>query len=359
VALSALGFDTRGSDGVFGPRSRDMIAAWQKARNQPATGYLTGAQNQALLKEAAPAIARYDDEQRKLEEEKKKADEAAKAQAAAAPPAVSPAPAAAPVAAAGPFDGAFGGGATINVPGGPNMQTAKIASIAVQVAGTRLTGQGATVCGNFAIDLAVSASGSISGSVRIPDVLQCSSPMPATVSGQVKGNDLDITMRAPNFNVTGTLKKGAAAPAIYSGAAPAAAPASPASAASPFDGTYTGGATASPTSGQISGNRGPSTSSWSVYVKGSALVGQGTFANCGSFTIGLPVSSTGDIVGDVLWPDAAQCTPAKASFRGKVSGASLQFEVNGLGFKVLGMLNKGASSGNLNRDPNQTQNNPR
>ena len=35
VALTSLGFDTRGNDGVFGPRSREMIAAWQKARNQP------------------------------------------------------------------------------------------------------------------------------------------------------------------------------------------------------------------------------------------------------------------------------------------------------------------------------------
>ena len=46
------GFDTRGSDGAFGPRSREMIAAWQKARNQPATGFLTAAQQQALLREA-------------------------------------------------------------------------------------------------------------------------------------------------------------------------------------------------------------------------------------------------------------------------------------------------------------------
>ncbi|MGQ0582169.1 MAG: protein kinase domain-containing protein [Reyranella sp.] len=78
VALTSLGFDTRGSDGAFGPRSRDMIAAWQKARSQPATGYLTGTQNQALLREAAPALSRYDDEQKKAESEKKKAEEAKK-----------------------------------------------------------------------------------------------------------------------------------------------------------------------------------------------------------------------------------------------------------------------------------------
>ena len=44
VALTALGFGTAGTDGTFGPRTREMIAAWQKARNNPPTGYLTGAQ---------------------------------------------------------------------------------------------------------------------------------------------------------------------------------------------------------------------------------------------------------------------------------------------------------------------------
>ena len=84
VALTSLGFDTQGFDGVFGPRSRDMITAWQKARNQPTTGFLTAAQQQALLSEAAPALAKYDDDL-------KKADAAAKARAATAP-ATAPAP---------------------------------------------------------------------------------------------------------------------------------------------------------------------------------------------------------------------------------------------------------------------------
>ena len=90
VALTSLGFDTQGADGVFGPRSRDMILGWQKARNQPATGFLTAAQQQALLSEAAPALAKYDDDL-------KKADAAAKARAATAPtPGPTPAPAPAP-----------------------------------------------------------------------------------------------------------------------------------------------------------------------------------------------------------------------------------------------------------------------
>lgn len=85
VALTSLGFDTQGVDGVFGPRSRDMILAWQKARNQqPPTGFLTAAQQQALLSEAAPALAKYDDDL-------KKAEAAARVRAATPTPAPTPA----------------------------------------------------------------------------------------------------------------------------------------------------------------------------------------------------------------------------------------------------------------------------
>jgi len=110
VALTSLGFDTRGNDGAFGPRSRDMIANWQKAHNQPVTGFLTGSQHQALLREAAPAIGKYNDDQKKIEDEKKKADEDAKAKAAAAAPAAAlpPAAASAPAAAIAPAAAAAG-----------------------------------------------------------------------------------------------------------------------------------------------------------------------------------------------------------------------------------------------------------
>src|ERR1700704_5050036 len=58
VALTVLGFDTRGSDGVFGPRSREMIASWQRAHNQPDTGFLSAAQPEALLRDASLETAR-------------------------------------------------------------------------------------------------------------------------------------------------------------------------------------------------------------------------------------------------------------------------------------------------------------
>jgi peptidoglycan hydrolase-like protein with peptidoglycan-binding domain len=53
-ALTAQGFDTHGTDGAFGPRTREVVAAWQKARGMPPTGFLDAAQREALL---APASA--------------------------------------------------------------------------------------------------------------------------------------------------------------------------------------------------------------------------------------------------------------------------------------------------------------
>ncbi|HEY6983929.1 protein kinase domain-containing protein [Reyranella sp.] len=110
VALTALGFNTNGSDGVFGSHTRDMISAWQKSRSLAATGFLTGTQHQALLRDAAPAIQKFDDEEKKAQEAKKKADEEkAKADAAAkAPPPAPAAPAPATAAATPPAASAAG-----------------------------------------------------------------------------------------------------------------------------------------------------------------------------------------------------------------------------------------------------------
>jgi len=93
VALTSLGFATGGFDGAFGPRTRQMIAAWQQRGGQPATGYLTAAQVVDLLRVAAGPVARWEEEQKQLEEQRR-----------APPPAPAPPPAAAspPVAAAAP-----------------------------------------------------------------------------------------------------------------------------------------------------------------------------------------------------------------------------------------------------------------
>ena len=86
VALTSLGYETRGTDGIFGPRSREMIVAWQRKQNQTPTGFLTSTQNHALLTEAAGAVARFD-AQKKVEEDRKKAEEGrAPAPAAATAP---------------------------------------------------------------------------------------------------------------------------------------------------------------------------------------------------------------------------------------------------------------------------------
>ncbi len=130
VALTALGFNTGGSDGSFGPRTRQMVANWQKGRNEPDTGFVTAAQQQALLRDAAPAVAKFDDDQKKQEEEaRRKAEDDARAKAAAAavpPPVPTPVPtpaptppqaaAVAPPAARGganPYDGRWSGSAAL------------------------------------------------------------------------------------------------------------------------------------------------------------------------------------------------------------------------------------------------------
>lgn len=48
-SLTAQGFDTWGADGRFGPRTRQMIASWQKARARPASGFLTANEVATLL----------------------------------------------------------------------------------------------------------------------------------------------------------------------------------------------------------------------------------------------------------------------------------------------------------------------
>lgn len=57
-ALKTLGFDTLGVDGTFGPRTRDMIGAWQKSHNRPVTGFLSATQKDSLLNEASLAAPR-------------------------------------------------------------------------------------------------------------------------------------------------------------------------------------------------------------------------------------------------------------------------------------------------------------
>ena len=52
--LAAEGFDPGAPDGLFGPRTRAAIRAWQAAREHAGTGYLDAAQAGALRTAAAP-----------------------------------------------------------------------------------------------------------------------------------------------------------------------------------------------------------------------------------------------------------------------------------------------------------------
>ena len=154
VALAALGFSTGSTDGILHARSREAIAAWQKRRNEPATGYLTGAQNQALLRDAAPAIARFGEDQKKIEEARKKAEED-KARAEAANRAPPPPPAAVPVA-----------------PAAPAASVASAAPAAAVKAGPDGSWQGTYACspsrhfGNFSINLHITVAGGTGSWIR-------------------------------------------------------------------------------------------------------------------------------------------------------------------------------------------------
>lgn len=53
AGLNAEGFDAGAPDGAFGPRTRRAIAAFQRGRGEPATGYLTAQQAVALRGAAA------------------------------------------------------------------------------------------------------------------------------------------------------------------------------------------------------------------------------------------------------------------------------------------------------------------
>lgn len=75
--LTALGFDTGGVDGVFGPASRRAVSAWQRDRGDQATGYLTQAQYAALRDEA-------DDDRRAADADRADWDRAARGDTVAA-----------------------------------------------------------------------------------------------------------------------------------------------------------------------------------------------------------------------------------------------------------------------------------
>jgi len=149
VALTSLGFDTGGTDGVLGARSRDMIARWQQKAGAPATGFLTAAQRDQLLRSGAPAIARWEDEQKKADI----ATAAVAPQPSPAPPSPSP-PSPAATQSRGAFDGTYSGRA---IGGSAVAVTAAVTnnrgSITLNKAG----------CSPQSFSIAISPTGDVSG----------------------------------------------------------------------------------------------------------------------------------------------------------------------------------------------------
>jgi len=258
VALTSLGFDTRGSDGLFGPRSREMIAAWQKKTGAPATGFLTAAQQRALLKEAAPALSKYD-EQKKAEEEAKARASAAPAlgpsQAGATPATVAAGPAAptspspraqataAPATASPPgaFDGTYT--ATTVTPGGGWVKFTLTVTNGRGSLGIR-----SPIC-ETPIAITMSPAGEISGQGNLTCPVVSSAGwwglIPATITGRARDGKVALTLSTSRGDVSATLDRprSGASPAqvqtqpSVAGAAAAAAPAGP---SPPPDGLWRG-----------------------------------------------------------------------------------------------------------------------
>jgi len=213
VALTSLGFDTRGKDGILGPRSREMIAAWQKARNQPPTGFLTAAQQQTLVKEAASALSRYD--------EQKRADEEAKARVASSfatptapvpttitPSSALPAPAAGPASAT--YDGAYSG----RIYGGPGPS----ADVLLRVTNGRGTGTlTSPACDASRFSLTISPTGNVSGEGHLNCIVGTAVSMisagPYKVDGNYLNGNLDLWFRTGRGFVRATLRPGGSATA--------------------------------------------------------------------------------------------------------------------------------------------------
>jgi serine/threonine protein kinase len=176
--LTSLGYDTRGSDGTFGQRSREMIAAWQKARGHAATGYLTAAQVPALLREAPSVPA------------------AASSSSPRPQNPMSPTP-----RQVGAHDGVYGGGlSTTGFAELPGVVTAELSIAGGQLIG-RITQPG---CGTSAVSLTVSSNGDIAGSGRVYEGQDCSTGG-FTATGKATGDRVTLELRTTAGTMRGSL----------------------------------------------------------------------------------------------------------------------------------------------------------
>jgi len=179
LALTTQGFDTRGTDGVLGPHSREMIAAWQTARGLPVTGFVDAAQRQRLISDSAAAVAKFDAEQ------KKAADEEARRREQARP---DPTTAAASPSRPVPDTGspAFAGRWSL-------VRSKCIPSTPQRFFGVTVEGNSFSYGFAFA-----SRTASCSVAIR-PDGSFANNACEAPMSGQVSGNRMTLSQRHPEI----------------------------------------------------------------------------------------------------------------------------------------------------------------
>ena len=305
AALTASGFDTRGSDGTFGPRSRDMIAAWQKAQNLPVTGFLTASQFQAL--------------QRKTDDERKKAEDEVRTRTVAS---ASPAPAAAPAPA--PYDGLYGGFFT---PSGPvAFQASPAYPISLRVASG--SGNGTMTspsCGAMPVSVRISASGAITGEAKGVDA-SCSR-FPLSIQGQAVNGQLRLTFGGAVGSGSANLALGV--PSSPSRQAPAVM-----SVVGRLSGSY-GGSLSAVDPGGLS-----RVLTAELDVVGDRLSGRISSLACGTAPISFAVSAAGDVSGEVHLPANATCSALALSASGRLTGDRLTLDLRGAGLRVQGTLSR-------------------
>lgn len=195
VALTALGFDARGRDGIFGPRTRDMIVAWQKARRHAQTGFLTAAQHQALLKEGATAVSTYD-EQKNAEDEARTRATVSVSSATLPPSALLALPSSAGNAGGAKHEGSYWGLANVG-----SFTSSTRPQVSLQMANGRGVGAlGAPGCQQSKFVVAVSPTGVIDGQVYFNCVVAAGS---STVSagefkivGEYRGKEIQLSFRS-------------------------------------------------------------------------------------------------------------------------------------------------------------------
>src|SRR5262249_18014735 len=182
------------------------------------TGFLTAAQRDQLLHTAAPAVARWDEEQKKIEEQKKAEEEKKKsdaAQAAAAVATTSPSlgqPTAAPATAPSPtgFHATYSDAVRTFCTSGPCLNTIGL---------TIKNGQGfftmsTAGCSSPSIPVTISPTGEIrgQGDLKCPFLIEAQSHLrgPTTVTGRVAGRKviLSFSSSSTRGDFTVTLTEG-------------------------------------------------------------------------------------------------------------------------------------------------------